>query len=426
MFELVWEGGLHCIFPCILIGQLTICKDVSQAFECKDTPKTEPAMTSLITYQHLQTDIADLLRQARTTAVRSVNAVMTASYWEVGRRILEAEQKGKRRAAYGEQLLRQLAVDLTAEFGRGFGVRNLAQMRAFHIGWPSEKILQTLSAKFEIESISKTPPRKALATQTLAPIRQTLTAELTLQNLARAFPLPWSAYVCLLSVADEKARQFYEHEALRGGWSVRQLKRQIDSQFFERSLLSKNKKAMLSKGAVAKAEDSMGLADIVKDPYVLEFLDLKDEYSESDLEEALIHRLEDFLLELGDDFAFVGRQKRLRLDDEWFRVDLVFYHRSLQCLVLIDLKLGKFSHADAGQMHMYLNYAKAHWTREGENPPVGIILCSQKGAAQAHYALEGLPNKVLAARYQTLLPSAEQLTDELRRASAQLAKRGKA
>jgi hypothetical protein len=170
----------------------------------------------------------------------------------------------------------------------------------------------------------------------------------------------------------------------------------------------------------------MGLADIVKDPYVLEFLDLKDEYSESDLEEALIRRLEDFLLELGDDFAFLGRQKRLRLDDEWFRVDLVFYHRRLQCLVLIDLKLGKFSHADAGQMHMYLNYAKAHWMREGENPPVGIILCSQKGAAQAHYALEGLPNKVLAARYQTLLPSADQLTDELRRASAQLTQRGRA
>jgi len=159
---------------------------------------------------------------------------------------------------------------------------------------------------------------------------------------------------------------------------------------------------------------------------VLEFLDLKDEYSESDLEEALIRRLEDFLLELRDDFAFVGRQKRLRLDDEWFRVDLVFYHRRLQCLVLIDLKLGKFNHADAGQMHMYLNYAKAHWMREGENPTVGIILCSQKGAAQAHYALEGLPNKVLAARYQTLLPSADQLSAELCRASAQLAQRGRA
>jgi hypothetical protein len=183
---------------------------------------------------------------------------------------------------------------------------------------------------------------------------------------------------------------------------------------------------MLSKGAQPKPEDMMGLDTIIKDPYVLEFLDLKDEYSESDLEEALIHRLEDFLLELGDDFAFVGRQKRLRLDDEWFRVDLVFYHRALQCLVLIDLKLGKFSHADAGQMHMYLNYAKAHWMREGENPPVGIILCSQKGAAQAHYALEGLPNKVLAARYQTLLPSAEQIANELRRASAQLTQRGRA
>ena len=158
-------------------------------------------------------------------------------------------------------------------------------------------------------------------------------------------------------------------------------------------------------------------AEVVKDPYVLEFLDLKDEYSESDLEDALIRRLEDFLLELGDDFAFVGRQKRLRLDDAWFRVDLVFYHRTLRCLVLIDLKLGKFNHADAGQMHMYLNYAKAHWTREGENPPVGLILCNQKGQAQAHYALEGLPNKVMAARYQTLLPSTETLAHELSKAS---------
>ena len=363
-------------------------------------------------YRHLQTDIAGLLRRARGLAVRSVNAVMTASYWEVGRRIVEAEQKGKRRAAYGEQLIQQLAVDLTKEFGRGFSEVNLKQMRRFHLAWPTQKIRQTLSAEFNHQG------QEGEMTLLLEP--------LTLTDLAQAFPLSWSAYVCLLSVDSEDARQFYENEALRIGWSVRQLKRQIDSQFFERSLLSKNKKAMLSKGAVAKAQDVMGLADIVKDPYVLEFLDLKDEYSESDLEEALIRRLEDFLLELGDDFAFVGRQKRLRLDDEWFRVDLVFYHRRLQCLVLIDLKLGKFKHADAGQMHMYLNYAKAHWMREGENPPVGIILCSQKGAAQAHYALEGLPNKVLAARYQTLLPSADQLTDELRRVSAQLTQRGRA
>ena len=368
-------------------------------------------MSRINTYGYLQTDIAELLRQARGLAVRNVNAVMTASYWEIGRRIVEAEQKGKRRAAYGEQLIQQLAVDLTQEFGRGFSEVNLKQMRRFHLSWPMQRIRQTVSAELESTSAYRD---------------QAVYEPLKLADLASAFPLSWSAYVSLLSVDNENARQFYEHEALRGGWSVRQLKRQIDSQFFERSMLSKNKKSMLSKGMQAKPEDAMVLADIVKDPYVLEFLDLKDEYSESDLEEALIRRLEDFLLELGDDFAFVGRQKRLRLDDEWFRVDLVFFHRSLQCLVLIDLKLGKFNHADAGQMHMYLNYAKAHWMREGENPPVGLILCNQKGAAQAHYALEGLPNKVMASRYQTLLPSAQQLTDELNKTSVQLAQRGKA
>jgi predicted nuclease of restriction endonuclease-like (RecB) superfamily len=314
-------------------------------------------------YRHLQTDIAELLRQARGLAVRSVNAVMTASYWEVGRRIVEAEQKGKRRAAYGEQLIQQLAVDLTAEFGRGFSEVNLKQMRRFHLVWPIQKIRQTLSAEFN--------RREQDHEMTL------LLEPLTLTELAQAFPLSWSAYVCLLSVESEVARQFYEQEALRCGWSVRQLKRHIDSQFFERSLRSKNKKAMLNKGAMMKAEVAMDLADIVKDPYVLEFLDLKDEYSERDLDEALIRRLEDSLMELGDDFAFVGRQKRLRLDDEWFRVDLVFYHRRL------------------------------------------------KGAAQAHYALEGLPNKVLASRYQTLLPSTDQLADELRRVSANLTQRGR-
>ena len=168
------------------------------------------------------------------------------------------------------------------------------------------------------------------------------------------FPLPWSAYVSLLAVKNEHARSFYETEALRGGWSVRQLDRQIDSQFYERTALSKNKAAMLKKGAKAKAEDITTPEEEIKDPYILEFLGLKDEYSESDLEEALIRHLEFFLLELGGDFTFVARQKRLRVGDEWYRVDLVFFHRRLRCLVLIDLKLGKFTHADAGQMHLYL------------------------------------------------------------------------
>ena len=236
---------------------------------------------------------------------------------------------------------------------------------------------------------------------------------LDLPALAQAFPLPWSAYVRLLSVKNPQARAFYETESLRGGWSVRQLDRQVNSQFYERIALSRNKAAMLQKAEVAQPGDLVSPEQALKDPFVLEFLNLKDEYSEADLEEALIEHLADFLLELGDDFAFVGRQRRLRLDDTWFRVDLVFFHRRLRCLVVIDLKIGKFSHADAGQMHMYLNYAREHWTKPGENPPVGLILCTSKGGNEAHYALEGLPNKVMAAEYQTVLPDEKLLAGEL-------------
>ena len=178
----------------------------------------------------------------------------------------------------------------------------------------------------------------------------------------------------MLSVEDKNARKFYEEEALRGGWSVRQLDRQIRSQFYTRTMLSKNKMAMLTKGVKTKLEDKVTPEEAVKDPYVLEFLNLKDEYSESELEEALIHHLESFLIELGEGFAFVGRQKRLRIEDDWFRVDLVFYHRGLNCLVLIELKVDDFTYADAGQMNMYLNYAKEHWTNKGENPPVLRVL----------------------------------------------------
>jgi predicted nuclease of restriction endonuclease-like (RecB) superfamily len=232
--------------------------------------------------------------------------------------------------------------------------------------------------------------------------------------------LPWSAYVRLLSVKNPEARKFYESEALRSGWSVRQLDRQIGSQFYERIALSKNKAAMLEKAQTPESIDTITPEEAIKDPFVLEFLDLKDEYSESDLEEALIRHLTDFLLELGDDFAFVGRQRRLRIDDNWFRVDLVFFHRRLRCLLLADLKIGKFSYADAGQMHLYLNYAREHWTKPGENPPVGLILCAEKGAAEAHYALDNLPNKILAAEYQTVLPDEKTIANELERSRREL------
>lgn len=175
---------------------------------------------------------------------------------------------------------------------------------------------------------------------------------------------------------------------------------------------------MLAKGQVAQPEDAVSPLEEIKDPYVLEFLGLKDEYSESDLEEALIHHLESFLLELGSDFCFIGRQKRLRVGDTWYRVDLVFFHRRLRCLVIIDLKIGALTHADAGQMHLYLNYAREHWTHGGENPPVGLILCAQKDAAVAHYALDGLPNQVMAAEYRTVLPNEQALAAEIERTRA--------
>jgi predicted nuclease of restriction endonuclease-like (RecB) superfamily len=229
--------------------------------------------------------------------------------------------------------------------------------------------------------------------------------------------------VRLLSVKNTEARGFYEAESLRSGWSVRQLDRQIGSQFYERIALSRNKAAMLEKSEVAESGDTITPEEAIKDPFVLEFLGLKDEYSETELEEGLIQHLTDFLLELGDDFAFLGRQKRLRIDDTWFRVDLLFFHRRLRCLVIIDLKVGRFNYADAGQMHLYLNYAREHWMKDGENPPVGLILCAEKGTAEAHYALDNLPNKVLAAEYQMVLPDEKVIADELKRSGVRLEER---
>ena len=350
-------------------------------------------------YAEIRSGIVELLDAARLAAARSVNALMTASYWEIGRRIVEAEQQGKRRAGYGEQLIARLSSDLTSRFGRGFGVNNLENMRRFFLAYPRAVISRTLSGKLRNELV----PKKS----------QTVSGNFSLPELAQVFSLPWSAYVRLLSVKDGHARQFYQAEALRGGWSVRQLDRQIGSQFYERTALSRDKAAMLVKGAMPKPEDTVTPDDAIKDPYVLEFLDLKDEYSESDLEQALIQRLEDFLLELGEGFTFVGRQRRLRIDQTWYRVDLLFFHRRLRCLVIIDLKLGGLTHADVGQMHLYCNYAKEHWTLTDENPPVGLILCADKGHALARYALEGLPSKVMAANYRTVLPDAELLQKEL-------------
>lgn len=411
--------------------------------------------------------IATLLAEARRQSARAVNAILTATYWEIGRRIVEFVQQGETRAEYGDEVLGKLSRDLTKKFGRGFSRQTLQQMRQFYIFNPPEKICQTLSGKSwataiggqifqtvsEKLSLSKkcqTPSGKSSAEQ----ISQTLSAKLEicgtashksaeaeklptasakslvpiyatasriseidlalyLEALCHAFPLSWSHYVRLLSVEQPEARKFYETESLRGGWSVRQLDRQVGTLFYERTALSKNKAKLLTTGAKARPEDAVSVEEEIKSPYVLEFLNLRDDYAESDLEDSLVRHLEAFLLELGNDFTFVARQKRIRVGKQWYRIDLLLFHRRLRCLFIFDLKLGRFTHADAGQMNLYVNYAAEHLTLPEENPPVGLVLCSEHDEAVARYSMGNLTNKILAAQYKLALPDPRLLEKEI-------------
>jgi predicted nuclease of restriction endonuclease-like (RecB) superfamily len=376
-------------------------------------------------YNNVLSGVVELLDVARRASARVVNSLMTATYWEIGRRIVEHEQAGKERAGYGEEVVGKLSADLTRRFGRGFGPAQLAAMRQFHLTFPLPENFQSVIGKSQnFQSVIG----KSSAAGGVALIRQSPIDEFNrrslgklagtlerLSQLAGGFPLPWTHYVRLLRVKNPHARDFYRREALAGGWSVRQLDRQIHSQFYERTTLSKNKMAMLLKGERPKPEDAVSADEEIRNPLLLEFLGLKDEYSESELEDALIQHLESFLLELGNEFTFVGRQKRLRIGHEWFRVDLVFFHRRLRCLVIIDLKTGGLVHADIGQMHLYCNYAREHWMQPGENPPVGLILCTDKDEGLAHYAMGGLGSKMLVREYLTALPKESALAAEVAR-----------
>jgi predicted nuclease of restriction endonuclease-like (RecB) superfamily len=368
-------------------------------------------------YVRLVSEISDLLEQSRRAAARSVNALLTATYWEIGRRIVEYEQGGKSRAGYGEELMARLSKDLMIKHGRGFSRQGLQKMRAFYLGW---EICPTPSGKSEARSKCPT-----LSGESGVRKRQTLSAE-SVRSLAPGpilvqpgfapadlFPLSWSQYVRLMAVENPQARAFYESEAIRGGWSVRQLDRQISTQFYERAVRSKRPVALLTSGSRLQPEEALSAEEEIRDPYLLEFLNLKDEYSETDLEEALIHHMEWFLLEMGAGFTFVARQKRIRIGDSWYRIDLLLYHRRLRSLVVIDLKTGAFSHADAGQMNLYLNYAKQHLMMPGETDPVGIILCSDKDDAVVKYATGGIRAQVFASKYLTNLPDEETLRREI-------------
>lgn len=324
--------------------------------------------------ENLYSKISDILNQARQTVVRAVNHAMVYAYYEIGRTIVEDEQQGKNRAEYGKQILKELSKQLCNEFGRGFSERNLEQMRLFYLTY---SISQKSSAELQIPE----------------------------------FQLSWSHYIRLIRIKNIDERRFYEIECIKNGWSLKELKRQFDSALYERLILSRNKEnvqQLAQRGHIIQKP-----IDILKDPYTLEFLDLPDnhEYSESDLEQALINKLEHFLLELGNGFTYVGRQKRFTFDEKHFRVDLVFFNRLLRSFVLIDLKIGELTHQDLGQMQMYVNYYDRFVKLPEENKTIGIVICKDKSNALVEITLPEDNESIFASRYQTVLPDKQALID---------------
>ena len=351
----------------------------------------------------LAEQIALLIENAKLHIVATVNSTMTATYYEIGRMIVEHEQKGKKRAQYGAKLIPDLAKQLTERFGKGFSERNLEQMRQFYFVY--SPIFQTSSGKSEtLSRISETAPS----------IPQTVSAELVAKNQkpqtpSAKFTLSWSHYLFLMRINNPQERQFYETEAAKERWSLREMKRQFNSALYERLALSRDKKAvaeMSQKGQIIERSE-----DIVKDPYVLEFLGLKEDssYSESDLEQRIIDELQKFLMELGKGYTFVGRQVRMTFDEQHFFVDLVFFNRMLQCFVLIDLKIGDITHQDLGQMQMYVNYYDRVVKLPTENPTVGILLCKKKNDAVVEMTLPKDNTQIFASKYELVLPDKEAL-----------------
>ena len=311
-------------------------------------------------------EIHDLLHKARQDIISNVNYTMTKTYFLIGKRIVEEEQDGNRRAEYGKKLMKTLSEKLTKEFGRGFSQRNLEQMRTFYLRY---SISQTVSAEFK---------------------------------------LSWSHYLILMRIEDIDARNFYEIEAFKNNWSLRELKRQVNSSLYERLVLSKDKEKV--KELAVKGQIIEKAQDVIKDPYILEFLGLdeKSDYSENKLETEIINKLEMFLLELGKGFTFVGRQVRFTFDERHFRVDLVFYNRLLKCFVLIDLKIGEVTHQDLGQMQMYVNYYDRYVKLPDENDTIGIIICKDKNDTLVKLTLPKDNDQIFASRYTTILPSLDE------------------
>jgi predicted nuclease of restriction endonuclease-like (RecB) superfamily len=341
-------------------------------------------------------NIVKLLHEARKSVLRNINRIMVYAYYEIGRMIVEDEQNGKIRAEYGKQTLIELSGCLSKEFGKGYSVDNLGNMRKFYLVYS-----KTAQKKTGIENtISETVFRKSLPEKS--------------ETLSRIFQVPdfqlsWSHYLKLLRIDNEAERQFYELEANANQWSLREMKRQYDSALYQRLVLSRDKEGI--KKLSDEGHKIEKPHDAIKDPYILEFVGLPEEtrYSESEFEQKLIDRIEHFLLELGKGFAFVGRQVRITVDEKHFRVDLVFYNRFLKSFVLVDLKIGELKHQDIGQMQMYVNYYDRFIRLEDENKTVGIILCRDKSEALVNITLPENNEQIFASKYRTVLPSKEEL-----------------
>lgn len=354
--------------------------------------------------------VREILDAARTGIARTVNTTQVLANWLVGREIVEEEQRGQRRAGYGARLLAQLSLRLTRNYGRGYSVDNLEAFRQFYLAYP-QLISETVLRKSTLPAISETVSRKSAAASGAAPPRP-----------GRLHPdLSWSHYRCLLRVGHEGARDFYEIEAVKQGWSVRELSRQAGSLLFERLAKSRDKAGVLR--LASRGHEVTKPLDVLRDPLVMEFLGLPESHRlvESQLEQALIENLQQFLLELGTGFAFVARQQRITLDGDHFFIDLVFYHAVLKCYVLVDLKVGKLTHADLGQIQFYVNYYDRERRTEGDNPTVGLVLCPDKNDAVVKYTLgEQQERNIFATRYQLHLPTEKQLQQELKRELRQL------
>ena len=349
--------------------------------------------------------VLDIVQAARTQAARSVNTAQVVANWLVGREIVEDEQQGKRRAGYGARVLAELSLRLTAELGRGYSVDSLEALRQFYIDYPlliSETTSRKLVPPFVDNNNSDTLSRNSASVDWKPGVLHA--------NLS------WSHYRHLLRVGRGQARAFYEIEAIRNAWSVRELSRQTASLLYDRLAKSKDQKGLMR--LAVKGHEVVQPIDVLKDPVVMEFLGLpaSPKLIESELEQALVSNLQTFLLELGKGFAFVSRQERITVDGDHFYIDLVFYHTVLKCYVLIDLKVGKLTHGDLGQLQFYVNYFDSERRTEGDNPTLGLILCPDKNDAVVRYTLgEQQARNIFASRYQLHLPTEEELQQELRR-----------